>query len=337
MASRVLSSLGQAVLFLAAHAYRVVAIASSEDSADFAAWPTITSGSGAPTEAQPNGSTYYRTNGTEYKRTGGAWVLQINGGPGGAAATGISAAAAGGTGSNTTGISAAAAGDTGDNGNANTSAELTGITGATALFNSIAAGDLGNGAILAKTVSGVHAGYGGDQADNTFPGPFTNPEIPRNLRVVFGIGWDGGDVIVGGNTLGSGFGFETFADPGAGGGTVVGVKCFIDVQSAVKTAIGINPATASIGTGDKIGVANMLAGVGFLSVDGVMEAVTLDQVEQGYTPTSTPDAGKVFAIYHARTQFATVNVTDGGHTHIVGGHTHTSSAINVTDPTHVHP
>jgi hypothetical protein len=36
--------------------------------------PTITSGTAAPTDAEPNGSTYHRTNGQIYKRTGGAWV-----------------------------------------------------------------------------------------------------------------------------------------------------------------------------------------------------------------------------------------------------------------------
>ena len=41
--------------------------------------PTITSGAGAPTAAEPNGSKYLRTNGTdatdsEYQRIAGAWV-----------------------------------------------------------------------------------------------------------------------------------------------------------------------------------------------------------------------------------------------------------------------
>lgn len=80
MASRLLSSLGQAVLFLAAHAFRVVAIATDEDSSTFAAWPTITAGTAVPTEAQPNASIYLRVNGTAasiYQRTGGAWVATV--------------------------------------------------------------------------------------------------------------------------------------------------------------------------------------------------------------------------------------------------------------------
>lgn len=76
MASRILSALGEAVLFVAAHAFRVVAIATSEDSATFASWPTVTGGTGAPSEAQPNGSIYLRANASPsfYLRTGGAWV-----------------------------------------------------------------------------------------------------------------------------------------------------------------------------------------------------------------------------------------------------------------------
>jgi|688.fasta_scaffold02225_37 hypothetical protein len=80
MASRLLSALGQAVLYVAAHAFRVVAIATDEDSSTFATWPTITAGSGAPSEAQPDGSIYLRTsNGALYNRVGGAWVASAGG------------------------------------------------------------------------------------------------------------------------------------------------------------------------------------------------------------------------------------------------------------------
>lgn len=37
--------------------------------------PTISSGSGAPSGSEPNGSIYLRTNGSTYTRVGGAWVL----------------------------------------------------------------------------------------------------------------------------------------------------------------------------------------------------------------------------------------------------------------------
>jgi hypothetical protein len=37
---------------------------------------SITTGAGAPTAAEPNGSLYLRTDGSLYLRAGGAWVLK---------------------------------------------------------------------------------------------------------------------------------------------------------------------------------------------------------------------------------------------------------------------
>lgn len=47
--------------------------------ADVTAAPTLTSGTGAPSSAEPNGSVYLRTDGTNaddtiYVRAGGAWI-----------------------------------------------------------------------------------------------------------------------------------------------------------------------------------------------------------------------------------------------------------------------
>ena len=107
MASRLLTTLGQALFFVQATAHRVLAIATAEDSAGFATWPTITAGSAAPTEAQPNGSIYLRTNGLLYTRTGAAWVNED--------AAGAAAAAAAAQADATQGIAdAAAAQATGD-------------------------------------------------------------------------------------------------------------------------------------------------------------------------------------------------------------------------------
>lgn len=46
---------------------------SSQTEADIATSPSISSGSGAPSEAEVNGSLYLRTNGALYQRVGGAW------------------------------------------------------------------------------------------------------------------------------------------------------------------------------------------------------------------------------------------------------------------------
>lgn len=57
----------------------VGAVIKSSASQLVTAAPTITSGSGAPSAAEPNGSIYLRTNGTDaddtlYVRAGGAWI-----------------------------------------------------------------------------------------------------------------------------------------------------------------------------------------------------------------------------------------------------------------------
>jgi hypothetical protein len=67
-----------------------IVIRSSADEADTAS-PTITSGSGVPSAAEPNGSLYMRGEGTLYRRIAGAWVA---GESTAAAATGVTAAGA---------------------------------------------------------------------------------------------------------------------------------------------------------------------------------------------------------------------------------------------------
>lgn len=45
---------------------------------DLVTSPTISSGSGVPSAAEPNGSFYLRTNGATYNRAGGAWGATVN-------------------------------------------------------------------------------------------------------------------------------------------------------------------------------------------------------------------------------------------------------------------
>jgi len=59
----------------------------SSATSDVTADPTLTSGSGAPSAAEPNGSVYLRTDGSTYVRTGGAWVLLQSDGRAGLLAT----------------------------------------------------------------------------------------------------------------------------------------------------------------------------------------------------------------------------------------------------------
>lgn len=75
----------------------------------------------------------------------------------------------------------------------------------------------------------------------------------RNAVVVFPVGWDGGDLVFDGTARGAVV-QETFASPGLGGGTVVGVKLFSTVGTVTNTApAGLGVLTAQIQPGRRIG------------------------------------------------------------------------------------
>ncbi len=163
--------------------------------------------------------------------------------------------------------------------------------------SSVQTEDLGTPA--AKQVANIHAGVAGDDAVNDFPGPFTDPDVPRNLRVTFGAGWDGGDVTVVGTFNGSP---QSEVFTAVAGTTVVGAKPFETAVSAAKGAVGVNPATASIGDGDTLGLARTPAeAIGTLSVDGVTEAATWDKTDVTVTPTTAPDGAKSFVAQYPTT------------------------------------
>lgn len=107
----------------------------------------------------------------------------------------------------------------------------------------------------------VHAAVAGTAA-NVFPGPFTNPDIPRNLRVSAGVGYDGGAVTVTGTDQFDAVITEVFSSPVGGQN---GVKAFKTVTGASKAAVGVDPATVSIVTpalaaDNKYGVPFAIAG-----------------------------------------------------------------------------
>lgn len=142
------------------------------------------------------------------------------------------------------------------------------------------------GPVAAKDADIVHALY--DDTDADFPGPFTNPDVPRNLRVTMSASWDGGDVTVTGTDQFDAAVQETFA---TGDGVIrVGTKIFKTVTGATKgTPAGVTGSGASIGTGDKVGLLVHIAdNAGALFVDGTPEAVTLDPTYDAFTPTTTP-------------------------------------------------
>lgn len=146
----------------------------------------------------------------------------------------------------------------------------------------------------ALSATNVHAGVAGT-APNAFPGPFTNPDVPRSARLVFGAGWDGGDVLLTGT---SGLGVaqtETVANPGAGGGTVETGKVWATITAATKAAIGINPATCSIGRGQKLAVTKAIVAVGgIVTCDDVDDAATWDRTNSAFIPTQIPNGSHVY-------------------------------------------
>ncbi len=172
------------------------------------------------------------------------------------------------------------------------------------------------GVPAARADNAVHAAYNADQPV-AFPGPITNPDVPRNLTVTFAALWDGGDVVVDGEIDGIAV-TETFvANPGA---TVVGTVMFDTVTAIEKTLVGAAAAAAEVGVGDVLclhdnGTPVTLANnAALLLVDLVPEAGTVDVAESSIAPTTVPDGIVNFT--------ALVNAT---HTHTQVAHNHTLS------------
>lgn len=159
-------------------------------------------------------------------------------------------------------------------------------TASTGLVAASVARFLSVGPVAAKAADDVHALY--DDIDAEFPGPFTDPDVARNLRVTFSADWDGGDVTVTGTDQFDAAVSEVFED--VAGTTVVGVKIFKTVTGATKeTAAGVTGDGASIGTGDTLGLPLELAdevGMGFVAA--VAEEIVLDDTYHSFVPDTTP-------------------------------------------------
>ncbi len=144
------------------------------------------------------------------------------------------------------------------------------------------------GPVAAKGTDDVHAIY--DDTDADLPGPFTDPDVPRNLRVVKAASWDGGTILVTGTDQFDAAQTELF--PALTAGTEVGTKIFKTVTAAVKSVpAGVAGDGVSIGTGDLIGLnARLRNEVGLAFVAGVPEEIVLDDGVDAFTPDTTPAA-----------------------------------------------
>lgn len=146
------------------------------------------------------------------------------------------------------------------------------------------------GPVAAKGTNNVHALIDTALTTDTVAG-FTNPDVPRNLRVVKSASWDGGTVTVTGTDQFDDPQTETF--PALGAGTEVGTKIFKTV-TASSHSIALDGGNGySIGTGDLIGVPADLDAADTTAMAWVgttPEAVTVDATEDAVTFTTVPAA-----------------------------------------------
>ncbi|HUW17251.1 MAG TPA: hypothetical protein VMW94_09260 [Actinomycetes bacterium] len=149
------------------------------------------------------------------------------------------------------------------------------------------------------TVAAVHAAHLPSGAD-VFPGPFTNPDVPRNVAVTFGAGWDGGNIVIDGtDQFGNAAQDTIVANPGA---QVLGVVIFATVTAATKGAIGVGAVGSSIDTGDQLGLTRPLAGpVGVLAVDGTTEVGVWDGVYHSVLPTTVANGARQYNAFYPYT------------------------------------
>lgn len=106
-----------------------------------------------------------------------------------------------------------------------------------------------------QTSAALHANSG----SNAFTG-LSNPNIPYSFFVNFGAGWDGGNItIVGTNQYDAA---TTEIIPSTPNTQVSGVKIFKTISSVTKGAVGASgTATATVQTGDKLGIIDKIADV----------------------------------------------------------------------------
>ena len=153
----------------------------------------------------------------------------------------------------------------------------------------------------ADSGTSVHASYTTGINVN-FPGAFTNPDVPRNVRVDYSGGYDGGDTTITGTDINNAPMTEVIAD--VAGTSVYGVKCFKTVAAAAQQNLGGGGQTASIGCGHKFGIQNSPAlSSGVCDVNGVTEPCVIDIAvgQVGFTPTTLPDGARDFTLTYPKT------------------------------------
>lgn len=150
----------------------------------------------------------------------------------------------------------------------------------------------------AAGANAIHAAIAATVAAGDITTGFTNPDVPRNLELVFAMNWDGGDILVTGTDQYDASITENFV--GASATTRTGTKIFKTVTKLTKSAVGVQAVNVTIGTKNKLGIAANFAAAGVLFVDGAVDAGTWDTAVDGVLPTTLPNG--------ARNYLALVNV-----------------------------
>ncbi len=130
-------------------------------------------------------------------------------------------------------------------------------------------------------------------AANAFPGPFTDPAIPRVVQCDFSVTYDGGDVTIQGTNQFDEPITEVIAE--LANNIVQGVKVFKTITAASKAAVGTGGQTVDLETGLALGIQERVKdAAGILTADGSAEAVTIDPVENKFTSTTAPNGAVDF-------------------------------------------
>lgn len=275
-----------------AKAYLGLIVRTSADS-DTSTDPTISAGTGAPSESEPHGSMFLRvassTNGGAYHRRNSGWRRLLDD------TSSLANAGTGNTGSSTASVTE--------------SAPDYRVQAA----NNIAASGV---AIVAQQSADFNI---------TSMGSITQPVVPRNVEVVFSGTWDGGNVQIVGVAM-TGTVTETIA--AAAGTTVQSVQAYqtiisvrnlgtrtagtVDVQTGARIGVPVGTATATLVKVIETSADGDITGTSSLSSNGVL---TLPA-------GSVPNGSKDYVVSYTLAK----TYTDAGHTHTGPSHTHTITA-----------
>jgi len=280
-------------------AVRKLTVWTSGEIKDLAASPTITSGTGAPSAAEADGSVYKRTNGATYTRVGGAWVLDV-----------VSGAS---TSSDATGISATGA------------STASGVALVTEVYNPIQEAGFVN---MPAAAVNIIAQIASDIDESTWAN-ITQVGTYRTLQIDASALWDGGDIGVTAlwsdgtmeeKTLTATAGSIVESDLGVAPFSITRVRNLgtfsagtCDVQSGPKPAIQTNGMAVSL--------------VAFIeeSTNGLDAAATIGATTGVISNTDAPNGVLDFRAY-----YKTINA------YLDAGHDHVSGAISIVDAGHNH-